>query len=104
MYQKPYYVEYFNFNFFKSFSKIVFFKSIHPGNKKGDPVVTEIKALMYEANKEVSYKLKFSEEWSNLLSRNGSTQTPISIEILPPLHTHRINIKKEKYEHLQLVK
>jgi len=71
----------------------MFFKSIYPGNKKGDPVVTEIKALMYEANKKVSYKLRFSEDWSNLLSsRNSSTQA---------LYTHRINIKKEKYEHLQ---
>jgi len=103
--KNPYYVEYLSFNFFKSFSKIMFFKSIRPGNKKGDPVVTEIKALMYEANKEVSYKLRFSEDWSNLLlSRNSSSQTPISIETLPPLHTHRINIKKEKYEHLQQLK
>lgn len=83
----------------------MFFKSICPGNKKGDPVVTEIKALMYEGNKEGSYKLRFSEDRSNLLlSRNSSTQTPISIESLPPLHTHKINIKKEKYEHLQQLK
>lgn len=60
----------------------MFFKSIRPGNKKGDPVVTEIKALIYETNKEVSYKLRFLEDWSNLLlSRNSSTQTPISIDI-----------------------
>jgi len=97
---KPYYVEYLSFNFFKSFTKITFFKSIRPGNKKGDPVVSGIKALMYEANKKASYKLRFSEAWSNLLlSRDSAKQTPISIETLPPLHTHKINIKKEKFEH-----
>jgi len=59
---KPYVVEYLTYNFFKSFSKILFCKSIRPGNKKGDPVVTDIKALRYEPNKTISYKLRFTEQ------------------------------------------
>lgn len=51
----PYYVEYLTFDFFKSFYNILFFKSIRPGNKKDDPVVTEIKGLMYKLNKSVFY-------------------------------------------------
>jgi len=103
--KEPYYVEYLTFDFFKSFSKILFFKSIRPGNKKGDPVVTEIKCLMYKSDKTVFYKLRFSENWATLpLARNSSKQGPINFDTLPQLLTERIKIKKEKFEHLQQLK
>lgn len=66
---RPYIVEYLNYDFLKSFSKILFCKTIRPGIKKGDPVVTNIKALMYEPNKTISYKLRFTEpNWSRYYS------------------------------------
>lgn len=58
---KIYVVEYLTYNFFKSFSKILFRKTILPGSKKGDPVVTDIMAL-YEPNKTISYKLRFTNK------------------------------------------
>jgi len=46
--KQPYIVEYLTYDFFKSFSVLKYCKSIRPGNKKGDPVVTNIKALNYK--------------------------------------------------------
>lgn len=60
--KSPYTVEYLSHNFFKSFISLQYCKSIRPGNKKGDPVVTNIKALMYEPQKQINYKLGFSED------------------------------------------
>ncbi|KAF0746515.1 Uncharacterized protein FWK35_00025276, partial [Aphis craccivora] len=64
--KSPYTVEYLSHDFFKPFTSLQYFKSIRPGNKKGDPVVTNIKALMYEPQKQINYKLGFSEDWSVL--------------------------------------
>lgn len=89
----PYYVEYLSFEFFKSFSNILFCKSIRPGNKRGDPVVTAIKSLMYKPNKTISYKLRFTECWYDLpLPRGSCKQNAVNFETLPPLHTQRIKI------------
>jgi len=91
----PYIVEYLSYGFFKSFSILKYCKSIRPGNKKGNPVVTNIKALNYKPHKEINYKLRFTEDWSNLpLLRNNKQNTVIS-EALPQLHMNRIKIKKE---------
>ncbi|KAL4084850.1 hypothetical protein QTP88_027732 [Uroleucon formosanum] len=50
-----------------SFFSLNFCKSIQPGNKKGDPVVTNLKAIKYEPDRQIKYKLKFTEEdWSTL--------------------------------------
>jgi len=64
--KQPYIVEYLTYDFFKSFSVLKYCKSIRPGNKKGDPVVTNINALNYKPQKEINYKLRFTEDWSNL--------------------------------------
>lgn len=37
--KKPYKVEYLNYNYFKSFRDLTFYKSIRPGKMKGDPKV-----------------------------------------------------------------
>lgn len=89
----PYYVEYLSFTFFKSFTNISFFKSIRPGNKKGDPVVTEIKSLMYKPNKTICYKLRFTENWCDLqLPRGSCKQNAVNFDTLPPLYKQRIKI------------
>lgn len=49
--KSPYTVEYLTHDFFKSFSSITFCKSIRPGNKKGDPIVTNLKAIKYEPDR-----------------------------------------------------
>ncbi|CAI6357303.1 unnamed protein product [Macrosiphum euphorbiae] len=88
----PYIVEYLSYDFLKSFSVPKYCKSIRRGNKKGDPVVTNIKALNYKPHKEINYKLRFTEDWSNLpLLRNNKQNTVIS-EALPQLHMDRIKI------------
>ncbi|XP_050060947.1 uncharacterized protein LOC126551490 [Aphis gossypii] len=102
--KSPYTVEYLTHDFFKSFSSITFCKSIRPGNKKGDPIVTNLKAIKYEPDRQIKYKLRFTEEdWSTLKLKN-SKQIAVKFDELPQLHNDRLKIKKEKYEHLQQLK
>lgn len=102
--KSPYTVEYLSHDFFKSFTSLQYCKSIRPGNKKGDTVVTNIKALMYEPQKQINYKLGFSENWSVFPLLRNSKQSEINFEALPQLYKERIKIKREKYEHLQQLK
>jgi len=74
--KNPYTVEYLTHDFFKSFSSIHFCKSIWPGNKKRDPVVTNLKAIKYEPDRQIKYKLRFTEEdWSTLKLKNSKNIT-----------------------------
>ncbi|KAF0706536.1 Uncharacterized protein FWK35_00033566, partial [Aphis craccivora] len=102
--KSPYTVEYLTHNFFKSYSSITFCKSIRPRNKKGDPIVTNLKVIKYELDRQIKYKLRFTEEdWSTLKLKN-SKQIAVKFDELPQLHNDRLKIKKEKYEHLQQLK
>lgn len=68
-------------------------------------MVTDIKALMYEPNKTISYKLRFTEQnWSAIPLMRNSKQEKVTFDMLPKLHMNRIKIKKEKYQHLQELK
>lgn len=51
---KPYNVEYLNHNFFKDFNKEITYKSSRPGDKVGDPKVTDIRCLQYSPEKKIS--------------------------------------------------
>lgn len=68
-------------------------------------MVTDIKALRYEPNKTISYKLRFTEQnWSNISLLRNSKQEKVTFDMLPQLLMNRIKIKKEKYQHLQELK
>ena len=96
----PYVVKYLTFDFFKDFENYEqgAIKSIKP-NK--DANVTDICAISYSSDGEISFKLNFRDEWQNIrLGRNDklpSTRPKC-------LHKCRRRIKKSKYEHLQLLK
>lgn len=103
--KNPYSVEYLSFEFFKSFSNILFCKSIRPGNKKGDTAVTAIKSLMYKPYKTIFYKLRFTESCCDVpLPRETNKQNVVSFDTLPPLHKQKVKIKKYKFVHLQQLK
>lgn len=60
-------------------------------------MVTDIKALMYEPNKTISYKLHFTEQnRSDLPLLRNSKQEKITFDMLPQLHMNvSENLKSE---------
>ncbi len=99
----PYYVEYLHHEFFRSFENLTYYKSIRPGSKKGDPVVTDLRALKYCPNGTIKYKLQYSDEWSELPQRRQSNKLP-NFEDLPQLVPERMPVNYEKWHHLQELK
>lgn len=92
---KPYILEYLTYYFFKLYSKILFCKSIRPGNKKRYQVVTDMKALRYEPKKTISYKLRFTKQnWSDIPLLRNFKQEKVTFDMLPQLYMNRIKIKK----------
>ncbi|CAH1980252.1 unnamed protein product [Acanthoscelides obtectus] len=70
----------------------------------GDPVVTDIKALRYLPNSEIQFKMRHTDAWCTLNQRINKKMAPCKFDDLPSLYTERRKIKKEKYEHLQILK
>jgi len=46
--------------------RLHYYRSIRPGTKTGDPVVTDIVSLCYKPDGTVLFKLSFDEEWAPL--------------------------------------
>jgi hypothetical protein len=61
----PYTVHYIKSQFFRS-HKNEYYSNIRPGNKTGDPKVTDIRALRYDPSGYVYYKLSFLDNWALL--------------------------------------
>ncbi|XP_031331486.1 uncharacterized protein LOC116162089 [Photinus pyralis] len=101
---KPYTVYYLDHKFFKNFSSIQFYNSIRPGRSPGDPVVTDIRALQYQPDGVICYKLRFPDEWTPLPIRKNKNLLAKPIVDLPHLYKERLKIKKTKYQHLQFLK
>ena len=74
-------------------------KSIRPGCKPGDPVVTDIKELKYDPNGLIYYKLDHLGQWLKI-PRNYSP----SFMVPDSLYTSPLKIKEQKYQHLQSLK
>ena len=66
---QKYKVLYVDHSFFKRWSDLEIYSSIRPGTKVGDPVVTDLRVLLYTSSGEIKYKLSFSEEFSDLPRR-----------------------------------
>nr|CAI5846750.1 unnamed protein product [Callosobruchus analis] len=58
----PYNVKY-TMHTFKLFDGLKFYSSIRPGRSVGDPVVTDIKALIYFPDCKIQYKLRRTDTW-----------------------------------------
>ncbi|KAF2888935.1 hypothetical protein ILUMI_17238 [Ignelater luminosus] len=77
--------------------------SIRPGKRIGDPTVTDLRALKYNPNGTIQYKLRFGDAWQNLpLRMNNITAIPFAE--LPALYKERLPINNEKFNHLQILK
>lgn len=100
----PYKVKQLQHDFFKNFEDIKFYTSIRPGRSKGEPVVTDIKALHYLNNGTIEYKLRHRECWKILPKRISKLAKMYRFDELPRLYSERRKIKSEKYNHLQQLK
>lgn len=99
---QPYIVHYVDHSFFKKYSDLSYYTSIRPGTKVGDPVVTDLRVIHYSANGEVTYKLMFSDDFSEFPRRakNSEAQREEPFK----LHDKPLAIKKSKFEHLMALK
>lgn len=88
--------------FFKDFSEINFYSSIRPGNRVGDPVVTDIRVLMYTPSGEIKYKLHYGDEPLDLPRR--SRNSSVGNRTISPLYMCPCPIKASKFRHLQELK
>lgn len=101
---RPYRVKYLEHTFFRNFDKIQFYNSIRPGRTTGDRVVTDLRALQYNPNGKIYFKLRFGDDWTELPSRKRKNISPLPFDELPALYKERIKIKRQKFEHLQTLK
>lgn len=102
--KSPYDVTYLYHDFFKDIEHTLkFYKSIRPGKRVGDPAVTDLRALKYNPDGTILYKLRYPETYRSLPIR-VHTSSVVPFDIIPQLYSARIPIKKEKYQHLQELK
>ncbi|KAK5640008.1 hypothetical protein RI129_010819 [Pyrocoelia pectoralis] len=105
----PFTVKYLTFDFFKNFNSLRFLTSIRPGRKIGDPTVTDLRALKYDKEGQLFYKIRHTDAYV-LLEQRRNTRNNINKEnssdynSLPNLYSKPPSIKKEKCEHLQKLK
>lgn len=96
---KPYAVETVKSHQFKHL-KDLYFSSIRPGKKVGDPKVHDLKAIYYSNNGLVHLKLGFDQDWF-ILPHRTSTSRLFSWQNLFP---QKLPIKSRKYQDLQSMK
>jgi hypothetical protein len=101
--KQPYDVMYLDHTFFGDFSSLKYYDNIRPGNKVGDPVVTDIRCLRYLPEGLIQYKLSFDDEFNDLPKRRNA-KVPSGDEDVAPLYRQPLQIKNTKYEHLQQLK
>jgi len=97
----PYEVKYLDYTFFKDFSGVKYYQSIRPGNKVGDPQVTNIKSLRYTPEGRLLFKLEMDDDWEQLPRRS---RRDIDCQDPVPMYTEPRKIKSTKYKHLQETK
>lgn len=101
---EPYSVEYLQHTFFKDYTNPSVYQSIRPGNKTGDPTVTNIRALRYEPDGTIYYKTDFAAQYAPLPRPRRSKLPTEGLVVCPPLYTETVPIKSEKFVHLQELK
>ena len=105
--KQPYSIKVLDYTFFRNYDSLDSnFKSIRPGHKVGQSVVTDIRALLYQPTGEVQYKLRHTEEYNDLpQQRTCRAPRDSPSELVPPsLYQQPLKIKKDKFNHLQQLK
>lgn len=91
-----YSVKYLYYDIFK-YSNLKFVSSIRPGVKNDDPVVTDLKCILYKPDSSMKVKLNFTDSYSDL-PRNV-TNPPEDV-VPEPLYKSRLNTEASKFKHL----
>jgi hypothetical protein len=98
----PFQVLYCHHDYFLNYSKMKFYSSIRPGIKKGDPVVVDLRALKYNPEGTISYKLLHSGTWDEMKHR---TRSPAKAVLsVPKLFPRRLSITAKKWTQIQELK
>lgn len=101
---QPYTVVYLDHTFFRDYTKNLSYPSIRPGNKVGDPTVTDIRALRYSPDNTISFKTDFADDYVLLPKPRRATITSQSPTEPQVMYAESIPIKAEKFVHLQQLK
>lgn len=99
---KPYEVVELDHTYFKKFSALKAVSSLRPGNKPGDPVVTEIREIWYKKTGEIEVKIgSITNDYEVLPRRIKKLE---GTESIPSLYKERLPITGTKFKHLQEMK
>ena len=90
------------YSYFKKCNRLNFFKSIRPGSKVGDPVVTDLCALQYLPSGEINIKQGWHS--SGFIPIPQRMKKVMGNEPLPALYKERLKIDANKFKHLQELK
>ncbi|CAM4665805.1 unnamed protein product [Leuciscus chuanchicus] len=99
----PYEVKYIDHTFFQDFTKLRLCKSLRPGVRPGDPTVHDIRAIRYNNNGTMDFKINHSDDWHPHPSHQLRNSTSDS-HTVTPLYSDRLKIKELKFKHLQDLK
>lgn len=110
--KQPYNVKVIDYSFFKNFDAVCSLKSLRPGKKAGDKVVTNICKLLYTKEGEIFYKTSFNNDWTILHEQNNASKitrasmknSHILEQELSQLYTEPLPISNSKYHDLQSLK
>nr|CAI5854049.1 unnamed protein product [Callosobruchus analis] len=92
-------MKYLTHEFFKKFDDLNYYKSI----RHRTATVTRIRALKYDSTGKIFFKLRHTDSWE-LLNQRIKLSEPRRTDSLQNLYLERRKIKKDKYEHLQILK
>lgn len=70
-----------------------------PVKKKGEPKITNIRALKYTPDGNIKVKLNFKKEYFSLPQRKPTNNK--SLSTFQPTHKERLKITTKKWKHLQ---
>lgn len=79
------------------------YDSIRPVRKAGDPVVTDIKTILYEFN-EIKVKIKFFDNNFIGVPQRKRRSVVAKLNEFKPCHSAPLKIPKTKWTHLQELK
>ncbi|RXN36822.1 solute carrier family 22 member 15 [Labeo rohita] len=99
----PYEVKYIDHTFFQDFTKLRLCKSLRPGVRAGDPTVHDIRAIRYNNNGTMDFKINHSDDWHPHPSHQLRNSTSDS-HTVTPLYSDRLKINELKFKHLQDLK
>lgn len=101
---RPFDVKYLDHSFFLDYTHTGPYRSIRPGRGKGDPTVTDIRALRYTNDGNICYKLKFDCEWTELPKPRSHVANETQQLQPKRLYHQSLKITENKYRHLQQLK